>query len=66
MSMSPTELENVKHVAVKLKAMEKALKRIQTEASSLKDKSDVLGAGRRLERIHMAASEGLAAYNADG
>ena len=63
--MSPTELENTKRIAVKLREMRKQLKCIQTEASSLKDKSDVLGAGRRLERIHMAASEGLAAYNAD-
>ena len=63
--MSPTELENTKRIAVKLGEMRKQLKRIQTEASYLKDKSDVLGAGRRLERIHMAASEGLAAYHAD-
>ena len=62
--MNPIELENTKQIAVKMKAMEKQLERIQDEASSLKDKGDVLGAGRRLERIHNAASEGLAAYHA--
>ena len=64
MSMSPTELESVKRVAVKLEAMEKALKRIQKEASHIMDKGNTIGAGRRLERIHIAASDGLAAYHA--
>ena len=63
--MSPIELESVKRVAVKLETMSRILKRIQDEASYLKDKGDTIGAGRRLERIHIAASEGLAAYHAD-
>ena len=47
-----------------LKVMTKALHEIKKQSSYTMDKGDVLGAGRRLERISMAANAALDACDA--
>ena len=51
--------------AASLIAMTKALRAIKKESSRILDKGDAIGAGRRLERIHIAACAALAASNAE-
>ena len=59
-----TENDAIARVATKLKTMTTALHEIKKQASSVLDKGDVLGAGRRLERILMTTNAALDACDA--
>ena len=53
--------EDTARIAIKLKTMTEALDVIKMESDNTKDKGDVLGAGRRLERINIEATLALEA-----
>ena len=53
--------EDTARIAIKLKTMTEALDVIRVESDNAKDRGDVLGAGRRLERIYTTANDALEA-----
>ena len=57
--MTKDEIAAKDRAAVKLQAAVKALRKIEKESSYILDKGDLIGAGRRLERIHTAAGAAL-------
>ena len=59
-----TETDARARIATKLKTMTKTLHEIKKQSSYIMDKGDVLGGGRRLERISMAANAALDACDA--
>ena len=60
-----TETEARDRAANKLITLRKAMIEVQQISSATLDKGDVLGAGRRLERINATANAALDAYAAD-
>ena len=56
--------EDTARTAINIKTITDALYEIHEQSSYIMDKGDVLGAGRRLERIHRAAHTALKACDA--
>ena len=59
-----TDTEARERAAKKLITLRRAMKDVQKISRSILDKGDVLGAGRRLERINMTAKAALDACDA--
>ena len=63
--MTNDEVAARDRVAAKLKTVREALLKIQGDASYALDKRGAIAAGRRLERIHIAASAALTVCDAE-
>ena len=59
-----TETDARERAAINLMTMTRALHKIEKQSRAALDKGDALGAGRRLERINMAAKAALDACDA--
>ena len=59
-----TETAARDRAAAKLMTLRRALREVQKLSRSALDKGDVLGAGRRLERINMVATAAIDATDA--